>query len=54
MAKRTADEMEKNADDNGKEWQMKMEKMQMTTEKNGSSGRIRTYNPSVNSRMLYH
>ena len=22
--------------------------------KNGSSGRIRTYNPSVNSRMLYH
>jgi hypothetical protein len=21
---------------------------------NGSSGRIRTYNPSVNSRMLYH
>jgi hypothetical protein len=20
----------------------------------GSSGRIRTYNPSVNSRMLYH
>jgi len=23
-------------------------------EKNGSSGRIRTYNPPVNSRMLYH
>jgi hypothetical protein len=23
-------------------------------ERFGSSGRIRTYNPSVNSRMLYH
>jgi len=23
-------------------------------ERNGSSGRIRTYNPSVNSRMLCH
>jgi hypothetical protein len=25
-----------------------------TAKKNGSSGRIRTYNPPVNSRMLCH
>jgi hypothetical protein len=28
--------------------------VQQTHEKNGSSGRTRTYNPPVNSRMLCH
>ena len=31
-----------------------MELFSKCLKKNGSSGRIRTYNPSVNSRMLYH